>query len=951
VLVSVGSRFVSSDPGKGGALVRVPLHDALLATYTSDAHVYYYYDPANDSTPRHSDKHPNPRFDALVIDTLFCDLDNPDHAPWPDDATAIAAALRARDLAQTAGVYVTQRGLRLVQPLERALPVLEADAALRAWYVALAGRGLAIDHATSQWTRCMRLPHVTRDHKPYRSPLVDLSRMRPIDPPSGGFVRRSRGRSGPLVEVAERTDIPPLWAGLADELQVVVAGEPWGVADGWHVLALRLSGAALQLGLRPEHAAAFILRAFPDPMPRHDAARAAHDTARRYASRKDIQGRRVLEDAHPRVAEVLLGRLRPAPRSEAARRLPPAADAAQALLEDLRDVRPGLRLIAAACGVGKTRAAQTVAAERAAAGLKTIISVPAHELAHQIVGNLRAAGVDARRVHGPLSVRNPDGSYACHYHVAATRLAEGRQPVQKTMCEAPCEHRDGCIAREGTDGPKDALVVVGPHALLRGLAAEAGATSLLVLDEPPPVTEQVVLRSERLREVESYEERFEPAYIEAVLPAVRLVRWWLELGPMGSTHHLSEAFDLDLGEAARQAREALEGALVGHEPPKLRTGAAYRCKYDPTLALTLGRISKTLDTVRRCLLGRETRARIEPAQGDPTKRQLALTLLREDLAIALRREGPTVVAAADVELHRHAYARVAAVEPALSRYAAADGAPVDRVHLRMRATRTHWLPAPTKMEGAAYQALELALLWLRERVWSRAGLVTYQALERRLKGEWASLLPPGLEVRHYGELRGLDGWKDFDALVTLGDPFGPPDHVERELLLLDLPSGEEAVRERSAALAAAELEQAHGRLRAPHRTAPARALHVGGVVPAGWSGHRTVEGLASAITPAEVARLVAIHGGPRVVGRLLGKSHGAVSHWCSGLRRCPPDVAEWLRSRSAPTPGLDSVDGSVTTSGYVPLVNNIDEGVVTKGNEGVVTTGDDDHDEDPEAAA
>ncbi|WP_437498241.1 hypothetical protein [Sorangium sp. So ce1099] len=36
------------------------------------------------------------------------------------------------------------------------------------------------------------------------------------------------------------------------------------------------------------------------------------------------------------------------------------------------------------------------------------------------------------------------------------------------------------------------------------------------------------------------------------------------------------------------------------------------------------------------------------------------------------------------------------------------------------------------------------------------------------------------------------------------------------------------------ALCAAELEQAHGRLRTVHRTRPARMLHVGNVVPGGW---------------------------------------------------------------------------------------------------------------------
>lgn len=940
MLVSIGSRYATTSPrtSKGrptparllAPLRTTPLHDALLAVHPDDAHCYLYHEPGERGVTRHTSERPHPRFEALRIDTLFCDLDNADHAAWPDDQTGIAAALQARDVAQTAGVYVTTRGMRLVQPLERALPVLEADAAMRAWYAELERRGLRVDHSTAQWTRSFRLPHVVREgHGAYRSPLVDLSRMRPVPAPAGGYVRRARERGGPLVDVGELADLPATWAETARALLPIIAGEPWGVADGWHKLALRLTGAALQRGLRPEYAVAFALAAMPEQMPRQDAAQAARDTARRYASRRAVQGLRALEDAHPRVADVLVGRMRPCAAAAArAPSLPPAAESSAALLEDLRQVRPGLRLIAAACGVGKTRGARLLAAERAAAGERTVISVPTHELAHQVVADLRAAGVEARRLFGPLSVRRDDGSPACQFHVPASRLAEGRQSVQALLCDT-CEHRDGCPAYETADGPRDAPVVVGPHAMLRSLVALAGADDLLILDEPPPLTEQLVLRREHLLEIDSYEERFEPAYFRAVRPAVELVDWWLRLeglsvssfGRPGQVYHLSAALELD-PQRTEAVRAALGEAVVGHEPPALRSGAARQCKWDHRLAGTLGRLSRTLDVVRRAVLSLEARARIETVRGDTEHRQLALTLLREDLALALRRDGPTVVAAADVELHADAYRAVSSTSAPVTAYAASDGAPVSRVQLALRATRTHWLPAPSKLDGPAYEALQLALVWLREQPFERAAIVTYLELEQRLRGAWAELLPAGVEVGHYGALRGLDRWRDVDAIITLGDPRPPVDQVERELLLLGQHAGEDAIRTRCDALAAAELEQAHGRLRAPHRTRPARALHVGQVTPAGWVGHTTVQApREGVITPDEVRRTVEDLGGPRAVGRLLGTSHVTVVRWSSGERRCPPDVAEWLRSRSAPSPGSYPVDGSVKDAGTAPHVN------------------------------
>jgi hypothetical protein len=111
------------------------------------------------------------------------------------------------------------------------------------------------------------------------------------------------------------------------------------------------------------------------------------------------------------------------------------------------------------------------------------------------------------------------------------------------------------------------------------------------------------------------------------------------------------------------------------------------------------------------------------------------------------------------------------------------------------------------------------------------GAAVLPALVERLQPILARL-PGTLELAHYGDLRGLDRWKDADALVTLGDPVQNLGAVRHDAMFIGLPDPDERVH----GLTRAELEQAHGRLRTVHRTKPARSLHIGRVLPGGWHG-------------------------------------------------------------------------------------------------------------------
>lgn len=134
----------------------------------------------------------------VASDVLMVDVDNPQHGAWTAELRSSFDALWAKPppALTTCGVYLTRGGYRLVQPLDEPIAVAELERYIVAWFAELEGQGIPVDWRAKDWTRLYRLPHVVRDRKPYRSPLVDLARMAPrlIDPAPKCFPRSpSRG--------------------------------------------------------------------------------------------------------------------------------------------------------------------------------------------------------------------------------------------------------------------------------------------------------------------------------------------------------------------------------------------------------------------------------------------------------------------------------------------------------------------------------------------------------------------------------------------------------------------------------------------------------------------------------------------------------------------------------------------------------------------------------------
>ena len=570
----------------------------------------------------------------------------------------------------------------------------------------------------------------------------------------------------------------------------------------------------------------------------------------------------------------------------------------------------GVAAIAAPPGVGKTQAVVALAGEKplvgkpAAPGARIAVSVPTHRLSQQIATKLPGRSL---RIFSPVSHTGPDGEPTCIYAGAARALAVGGQSVEREFCEGrdrePCPERSRCPAYGGAEGAEDAALVVGVHGLVRELRGYAGAAGTLVVDEPGETvfTERVTL--DQLATAARYLDQFVDRYALAMAPVLAAFTAWVRAaaadGGLVYVHDavraqapaldpaLLEAAGVgpevafeDLGDAILLAAASAISPKARTTAPPIRWSALAVARVNVARATELGQASRVLSLLWRAVTHAVPYA--SAVDGEEEERAVTVVGLNDDLVLALRHEGPVVVLDANAALHVPAMARVLGHPPNLISLRVADGAPIARAVLATRATRTAWLPRGVPDWSAILPSVRAVVAWLLEDPTTRAvGLIAPLVLEAALahaidpsapgpRALWTStgqslralerarvVLAPALApftgrwvTGHYQALEGLDHMADCDATVTLMDP-RPNLGVEQlraQYLGLDAEG-------RLDALAAAELEQAHGRLRTIHRTRPGRQLHVGGIVPGGWSGR-----------PVEVRRLPV--GRPQTVGAM-----------------------------------------------------------------------------------
>lgn len=975
---------------------RVELTEALERTYTTDAHLVAYTirSPAGEPLAR------QPRInkgglpwvlgEGFVVEqaVFFCDVDNPDHAPWT--LPLLERALREYEeleVLRTAGVYHTQHGRRIVQPLATPIPVADVEPYLHRWLLELESAGLPFDRACRDWTRHFRLPHVRRGGQAFRSPWIRLERMTPIalaplSPTTRAAIPVSLRTGAPPAALDFKEDLPEQWSDRAVSLAKAIRAH---VSEGWHDMYLALGGALLRRGLAPERLPTVIgavATAAGSEKPQSHADSAC-DTAQRYAARLPCTGFGALRRRWPEVADALDDATATGPEARTraqAREIVPVqtlAETVAALEAALRDAPDGLTAISAECGLGKTEAAIRVAAARSkrahaspsAAGAraplhsKTSISVDKNSLAQQIVTDLRAQGVEVKRVFGPLSLLRDDGTPECRFHGVAEPLVEGGQAMQWLFCEGRkkerCEFYDECRARKGFDGPASARVTVGPHALLGQLDAAAGSTGLLIIDEPPPFLETVAITKEDFHVTFRERMYFNGRYTTALTPVLQAVRGWVHEHAEPETaapfeaivRRAADAIEPDVwtrackaigrkmtasaaDDALACAKEACPPALeaLGVSAPPLEAHGVFMAKRDNGYARRLGTASRVLGALYRVVKSSTpVSARVEERRGE---RVLLLTMIRAGFDRALRREGSVVVTDANAKVHLPILQKAVGYAPAFHEFAATDGARIDRTLLRCRSgTRKAWLAAGRVRLDVVLPSVRAMLDWVREDHRTRSvGVITFKPLRAILEaaaragseteqyqaicrahgieaehGDGLVALLAGWDLRfgHYGAVRGLNTMADVDAVVTLGDPWPHVGEVRNEVAFLGLDKPSE---ERLEELCRAELEQAHGRIRAVHRTRPGRALHVGAVLPSGsgWaSGSVEIRKMPSGpsrapvhMTIDELRGVMASFGGPGRAARVVGCTERNLFRYLSGDHPVPDELALQLRAAS-----------------------------------------------------
>lgn len=986
------------------ALVRTPLQTVLSRTYTTEAHVAGYALMRDGQT---FERQPRIRKDSLpwlreqgyeVFLTCFmADWDTPGHLPWTPEELARLDALwsAAQGPLATCGLYLSPKGARLMQPLERPLVVEEGEASLRTWLDQLVALGVDPGvTAVKDWTRLMRVPNHRRDSgEVVRSPRVDLSRMVPIAAPAPTAVRLAPKRrttprpapGGTPVALLFNDAMPSGWETAADAIGAAIRDT---VGSGrYRQCYLALSGALAERGCPLEGLPSVVGRAhsvdrsYPEwEALLSDRVEIARSSAAHFFNRETVMGYSALRAHFPRVADALDATTASPAEARVRRQLaaqgPKVGTVAEALaaIDAVYQRAAGkvrcVVAVAAPPGTGKTHGTVGFAerlpaiGQRAAPGSRLAVSSPRHDLAKQTAAKLPGR---ALHVFSPPSMVHADGTPVCHYAEAARHLAAGRQSVRRELCEGrgknPCEFAPTCSARDGLEGNERGNLVVGVHGLVRELRAYAGPEGVLVVDEPGEITAIDRVTLDDLETARRHLSDFTTRYATAITPALAaLTAWVRDVGPVeGELLSLQNAVraaanavaseDLDaagidpdtrandLGDAILVTAAGAIGESARTTAPPLEMRAVLVSRSNPGRAAELGRASKVLDLVWRAITSPVPFcARIDDRSGE---RAASVVSLNNDLMLALQHEGSVVILDANAALHVPAITRAmdalpatAGGAPELVELAVDDGAPILRTVLACgSATRTAWLPRGVPdWDAGIVSALKAAVAWMGRLPWCRkvgfiAPLVIEAAVAHTLRPDdpapvraWPhskrsleaarAILAPVFEAftgqivtGHYGALEGLDFMSDCDATVTFMDPrpnLGD-EQVRAEFLGLESDG-------RVDDLAAAELEQAHGRLRTIHRTRPGRQLHVGVVVPHGWAGRAVdVETLlagrprgVAAMSAEEFTAARAASGlSQAAFARALKVSGGAVKHYEHGRAPVPEDVARAVRSRSA----------------------------------------------------
>lgn len=816
---------------------------------------------------------------------LMADFDRVPKVEWTDEARMAQLEKIIGHPAFESGLwFFSSNGLRLVHALREPIAVEQYERVAEQWRAELIEQGLGmeefgllLDPACRDWTRLQRLRDVVRKDGLFQSyPLGGRLVLR--DPPRADIdvAPAQRKKVGKRIDAPSSfsDELPARWVGRAQAL----AGAMLAVREGWNDAFLCLSGALVQRGV-PAGEIPAIIEAVSRGTQNDNATENRVTNARRTVDLavrgEPIRGWDALLVGYPRVADTLERAL--VNLGSSGEPLPSRQAAGQELQEALRNAPEGASGIEAGCGVGKTYSLEEVACERARRGgkqdVKTVISAPTNKLAKQIAANIARRGLPVLRVFSPPSELGPDGELVCKFAASARAIAGTGLSVPFEFCQGrgdndrACPYRAECSVAEGFEGDPSAKIVVGNHGLLSRLAKDAGKTGLFAIDEPPPVLVTHRIEPADFAELRRLSSAFAPSWLDALSGAIEMAEWWLEF--------MLPELPSDLARMIPDAE--LDRVRSVPAQTQIRWACMERARANPNYAAQLGRAGKAA-SVLRAVWGSEARwvVWVEERIVDGEKRRaLMFTGPDEQLVGVLRREGRTVLMDASLDVGALSAACGYDLTGRIARVWARDGAPVSRTWLRWGGGSRRGLIDRGELQVSVFaNALRKALAWaLEDPRCSRVGVFCIKPFRACLDAALAmlrvdesddsgradarardvltkagipqryaatirdSLVPVvaafggAIETGHYGALRGLDGWIGADATITLGDPW--PSLLATRHEHAYFAGTDRASSSRSRWQVERELEQAHGRLRAPGLTAPARALHVGAVLPRG----------------------------------------------------------------------------------------------------------------------
>lgn len=771
------------------------------------------------------------------------------------------------------------------------------------------------------------------------------------------LTKRTKGSRPSRSHAVRPTTVQPTPLVLST-MEAELAKEIANIQDGRHGLYLALAGTLLRRGVDPVELPLVIERVASsagDAKARSRKTDAA-STAARYGKGTAVTGMSTLRRDWPRVAGVIDKHL-PTPEADGVEDLREELASRPAILAvPLGDVPARISslidttahghhkvtLVRVTPGAGKTSAA---AAKVGAATSKAALVFGMNELAREHFNQIQLRRPDVQRRFGIASALDGNGKPVCLQsgRVGAVQMAglSGAALVCKT-----CPHRDSCSIEGGIEGVRTgAHLMVTNHELLSHAASFVGRQGLLVVDESPRAFDHVALTRSTLESLRKALAAaiYEPRFVAGLRP---LLMWLEEL--FTSRELLPEQPFVDSQRAAssqtrlRTDWSVVAGGAVGAlqlgtdvmalDPLVPFTRVMAQRSTPPLRAEALSQIRrgdmKTAETVQASWpllhalhLGLCTsRGRVEwdsPHAGFGTTTVLRITLPNSAVADVLATSSAVVVLDATGDQQVLGYMSTDPVNTV--DIAVEDGAPIERVVRHWaNGSRTRALPGgKVSIDVVApivKEALERASKFGAQTVL----LVSYKPVvdalraardgsERHDEKLAAALSTSSLHVvlAHYGAIRGknaLEGvpWNDLDAVITLGDPW--PDvaqaRAEAELMKLD----DIAARSRAYSLAAIELVQVFGRLRAPRRTRPGLLLHFGRVLPSDWhSGNAGVEvrpegrpPLQSSMALADLKALIRAFGSIRGLAKASGVPESTIRHADSGQRPIGPEMAAKL---------------------------------------------------------